>query len=224
MRTTDRTPMTISRVLVEARKVLPRNGILVTDSSNPQNQAYNEFPVYGPGTHITAGGFSGIGFAIPAAIGAKLGAPETPVLCLCGDGSFLQTGQELAVAAMLDLPVVFLIVNNGGWEAIKNLQLNLFGADREMISGFRYANGNPYQADLTAFARSLGVQVSGVQDPRAVGPALRRAFASGKPTVVEALVARDYPYSGQHPTGWWDITVPAYLGEQRTAYETKRGF
>jgi acetolactate synthase-1/2/3 large subunit len=224
MRTSGRSPMTISRVLAEARSVLPRDGIIVTDSSNPQNQAYNEFPIYEPGTHVTAGGFSGIGFAIPAAIGVKLAASDRGVLCLCGDGSFLQTGQELAVAAMFDLPIVFLVVNNGGWEAIKNLQLNLFGKDREMVSGFRRKNGDPYQADLATFAKSLGVAAERVEKPGELSHALRRAFASGKPTVVEAMCAREYPWSGQHQNGWWDITVPDYLTDARAAYVEKRGF
>jgi acetolactate synthase-1/2/3 large subunit len=223
-RESERTPMSISRVLAEARKVLPRNGIIVTDSSNPQNIAYNEFPVYEPGTHITAGGFSGIGFALPAAIGAQLGAPNTPILCLCGDGSYLQTGSELAIAAMLGVPVVFLVVNNGGWEAIKNLQLNLFGADREMISGFRYKSGEPYQADLATFAKSLGVNALRVETPGELEAALRRGFSEGQPLVVEALTAREYPWSGQHADGWWDITVPEYLTAARAKYVEKRGF
>jgi acetolactate synthase-1/2/3 large subunit len=223
-READRLPMSISRVLVEARKALPRNGIIVTDSSNPQNIAYNEFPVYEPGTHITAGGFSGIGFAIPAAIGAQLGAPNTPVLCLCGDGSFLQTGTELAIAAMLGVPVVFLVVNNGGWEAIKNLQLNLYGSDREIISGFRYKSGESYQADLTTLAKSLGVDGVRVENPRALEEALRRGFSEGKPLVIEAMTAREYPWSGQHPDGWWDIAVPEYLTAARAKYIEKRGF
>ena len=48
---------------------------------------------------------------------------------MIGDGSFLQTGTELAAAAMLGLPLVVVVLNNGGWEAIKDLQINLFGAD-----------------------------------------------------------------------------------------------
>ena len=77
MRTTDYLPMTNSRAMVEIRKALPREGILVTDSSNPANQAFNEFPIYGPKTNIVAGGFSGIGFGLPAAIGAQVAA-QTP--------------------------------------------------------------------------------------------------------------------------------------------------
>jgi acetolactate synthase I/II/III large subunit len=223
MRTSDRSPMTISRALVAARAALPRHGIVVTDSSNPQNQAYNEFPVYEPGTHITAGGFSGIGFAIPAAIGAKLGAPGKPVFCVCGDGSFLQTGQELAVAAMLELPLVVLVLNNGGWEAIRNLQRQLFGQDREIVSGFRYRSGDPYSADLAAFAKSLGCRAERVEKPSELAGALKRGLDSGGPYIVEAMCSREFPYSGQHQTGWWDITVPAYLGQARETYEHKRG-
>lgn len=77
----NQSPITISQALAEARKALPRDTIIVTDSSCPQNQVHNEFPVYGPKQHITAGGFSGIGFALPAAIGAKLGVPDKPVVC-----------------------------------------------------------------------------------------------------------------------------------------------
>ena len=224
MRTSDHTPMTISRALWGTRGVIPRETILVTDSSNPQNQAYNEFPVYGPRQHITAGGFSGIGFAIPAAIGAKLAQPNRPVVCICGDGSFLQTAQELAVAAMQSVPVVFLILNNSGWEAIKNLQRNLFGGDREIISGFRYNDGRPYSVDASAVSRGLGVSAVRVDDPAKLASAVHAALRKGKPFVVEAICASEFPWSKQHPTGWWDITVPAYLSDTRKSYEAKRGF
>jgi acetolactate synthase I/II/III large subunit len=224
MRTSAHTPMTISRALWETRGAIPRDTIIVTDSSNPQNQAYNEFPVYGPRQHITAGGFSGIGFAIPAAIGAKLAQPNRPVVCICGDGSFLQTAQELAVAAMQSVPVVFLILNNSGWEAIKNLQRNLFGGDREIISGFRYNDGRPYSVDASAVSRGLGVSAVRVEDPAKLAAAMHAALLEEKPFVVEAICASEFPWSKQHPTGWWDITVPAYLSDTRKSYEAKRGF
>jgi acetolactate synthase-1/2/3 large subunit len=224
MRTTDYRPMTNSRALAELRRAVPRDAILVTDSSNPANQAFNEFPVYGPRLNIVAGGMSGIGFGIPAAIGAQLGAPERRVLALVGDGSFLQTGTELATAAMLGVPLVVVVLNNGGWEAIKDLQINLFGADRQVITGFRKRTGEPYFANVTEFARSLGCTAERVEDPAELGAAVTRAFASGGPAVVEAMSARELPWSLMHPTGWWDITVPAYLGETRDEYVEKRGF
>jgi acetolactate synthase-1/2/3 large subunit len=224
MRTTDYRPMTNSRALAELRRALPREAILVTDSSNPANQAFNEFPIYGPKTNIVAGGMSGIGFGVPAAIGAQLAAPATPVLALVGDGSFLQTGTELAVAAMLNLPLVVLVLNNGAWEAIKDLQINLFGGNRTLITDFRKHDGEKYFANIADLARSLGCKAERIEDPAALGDAIERGFATEGPVVIEAMSARELPWSLMHPTGWWDITVPAYLGEARAEYVSKRGF
>jgi acetolactate synthase-1/2/3 large subunit len=224
MRATDHRPMTNSRALVELRNALPRDAILVTDSSNPANQAFNEFPIYEPNTNIVAGGMSGIGFGVPAAIGAQLGSPGTQVVALVGDGSFLQTGTELAVAAMLKLPVIVVVLNNGGWEAIKDLQINLFGEDRTLITDFRHYNGDKYFANIADLARSLGCAAERIEDPAELGEAVHRALAADGPVVLEAISARELPWSSMHPTGWWDITVPAYLGGTRADYVAKRGF
>jgi acetolactate synthase I/II/III large subunit len=204
-------PMTISRALVEARKILERDGIVVTGAGNPQSQAFNEFPIYGPRQHITAGGFSAMGFEVPGAIGAKLAAPDKQVLSLVGDGSFLQTIQELAMAAQYDIPVVFLVMNNFGWECIKNLQTLQFGPDRVIATTFKKRDGTPFSANLARAA-----------DAAALGPALKRAFAKDGPAVIEALCSRQLPESSTMSTGWWDITVPAYHSEKRAKYEAAR--
>jgi len=224
MRTTDHLPMTNSRALVELRKAMPRDAILVTDSSNPANQAFNEFPIYGPKTNIVAGGMSGIGFGVPAAIGAQLGEPGKQVVALVGDGSFLQTGTELALAAMLDLPLVVVVLNNGGWEAIKDLQINLFGEDRKVSTDWQ-RGGEPYFAQIADLARSLGCEAERVEDPTELGAAVKRAVENQSgPVLIEAMSSRELPWSEMHPTGWWDITVPAYLSNTREEYVEKRGF
>jgi acetolactate synthase-1/2/3 large subunit len=224
MRTTDHLPMTNSRALVELREAMPRDSILVTDSSNPANQAFNEFPIYEPKTNIVAGGMSGIGFGVPAAIGAQLGEPGKQVVALVGDGSFLQTGTELALAAMLDLPLVVVVLNNGGWEAIKDLQINLFGEDRKVSTDWR-RKGEPYFADISGLARSLGCEAVRVEDPSELGAAVARAIENRSgPVLIEAMSSRELPWSEMHPTGWWDITVPAYLSNSRETYVEKRGF
>ncbi len=224
MRIEERRPMTNSRALVELREAMPRDAILVTDSSNPANQAFNEFPVYGPRTNIVAGGMSGIGFGVPAAIGAQIAAPEKQVVALVGDGSFLQTGTEMATAAMLDLPLVVVVLNNGGWEAIKDLQIDLFGEGRTVSTDWR-RKGEPYFADISGMARSLGCDAERVEDPAELAGVVRRALERREgPFLVEAMSCRELPWSRMHPTGWWDLTVPAYLGETRTDYVAKRGF
>jgi acetolactate synthase-1/2/3 large subunit len=167
---------------------------------------------------------SGIGFALPAAIGAKLGKPDAPVCAIFGDGAFLQTGTELATAAMLGAAVIFLVINNGGWGAIRNLQLNMFGEDREIITHFKTPDGKPWMADAAGVAKSLGCESERVVDPAEIGHAIKRAIASGKPYVIDAICAIERPYSNMHVTGWWDITVPAYLGDLRAKYVKGRGF
>jgi acetolactate synthase I/II/III large subunit len=221
-RESNSTPMTISRALVEARKILERDGIVVTGAGNPQSQAFNEFPVYGPRQHITAGGFSAMGFEVPAAIGAKLAAPEKQVLSLVGDGSFLQTIQELAMAAQYDIPVVFLVMNNFGWECIKNLQTTQFGPDRVIATTFKKRDGTPFSANLARVAEGFGCYAERVEDAAALGPALKRAFSKDGPAVIEVLCSRQLPESSTTSTGWWDITVPAYHSEKRAQYEAAR--
>lgn len=221
-RDSDIHPMTISRVLREARASLDRNAIVVTGAGNPQSQVYQEFPVYGPRQHITSGGFSTMGFTVPGAIGAKLAAPGTQVVGIAGDGDFLQTVQELAMAVQYDIPVVYLVLNNFGWQSIKNLQTRAYGGDRVLATPFQKRDGTPYSAHLADLARSFGCHAERIERPEEVQPAIRRALAAGRPAVVEALVNRELPHAGLTATGWWDVPVPAYLVDRRARYDTER--
>jgi acetolactate synthase I/II/III large subunit len=223
-RTSDYLPMTNSRAMVEIRKALPRDGILVTDSSNPANQAFNEFPIYGPKTNIVAGGMSGIGFGVPAAIGAKIAVPDTPVLALVGDGAFLQTGTELAAAVMAGANVIFVVLNNGGWEAIKDLQIERFGQDRKITTDWSTPDGKPYFANIADLAQSLGCTAERIEDPDRVADAISRALTAEGPVLIELMSAHELPHTAMHATGWWDIAVPAYLGATREEYVEGRGF
>ncbi|MBU1751529.1 MAG: thiamine pyrophosphate-binding protein, partial [Chloroflexi bacterium] len=120
----DHAPVTISRLIAEVRAFLDRDAIVVTSSGNSQAQWFQEAMVYEPGTNLTTGGFSTMGWTVPAALGAKLaasrlGAPDRQVLGLLGDGDFLMTAQELATAVQYDIPVVYVVANNAGWIAIR---------------------------------------------------------------------------------------------------------
>jgi acetolactate synthase I/II/III large subunit len=221
-RESEASPMAISRVLAEARRFLDRDAIVVTGAGNPQSQVFTEFPVYGPRQHITPGGFSSMGFEVPGAIGAKLAAPNQQVITITGDGGFLQTVQELAMAAQYDIPAVFLVCNNNGWECIKNLQTNQFGPDRVIATTFKKPDGTQFSANLARVAEGMGCHAERIEQPSEVGPALRRAFSSGRPAVVEALCSQDKQWNGLTTTGWWDVTIPAYHEAARARYETAR--
>jgi acetolactate synthase I/II/III large subunit len=223
MQTTDHRPMTLSRAMVEVRKALPRSGVVVTDSSSPQAHTMNEFPVFEPKTHITDGCMQGIGFGVPAAFGAQLGAPDRPVLAIVGDGSFLMTGTEVATAVMLGLPTVVLVFNNGAWGAIANLQESLFGKGRELNTKFRKPSGERYYAGIAEVARGLGAYAERVEDPAELAAAIERGLAAEGPAVIEAITDAELPWSAIHAVGEWDITVPAYV-KGRDGYVAARGF
>lgn len=208
---------TISRALVEVRKVLPRNGIVVAGAGLVQNQVYQEFPVYGPRQHISSGGFSTMGFTVPGAIGAKLAAPDRPVVGLAGDGDFLQTMQEIGVAAMYDIPAVWVVMNNCGFSSIRNLQEGHFGKDRTIVTRFE-RKGEDYSANLAAVARDFGIAGERVEDPAQIGPALQRALASGGPALVEVMVNKQ----GLTKAGWWDVPVPEYLRQHHSRWLENR--
>jgi acetolactate synthase-1/2/3 large subunit len=219
-RDSDEAPISISRALRDLRGVLARDGIVVTGAGLPQSQVYQEFPVYEPHTHVTSGGFSTMGFTVPAAIGAKLAAPDRQVVGVAGDGDFAMNVQELATAVQLGLDVVYLVLNNYGWQSINNLQKGTFG--RELITRFRTPDGAFYSPDFTRLAEAYGCHAERVEEPGDVGPALERAFAAGGPAVVEAICATEGPMAQLSKVGWWDVPIPAYMEEQRAEYERER--
>jgi acetolactate synthase I/II/III large subunit len=201
-------PTTMLRTLRELRRVLPRHGIVTVGSGHPQSTTKQAFPVYEPRTHITSGSFSSMGFALPAAIGAKLAKPDVPVVCIIGDGDFMMCVQELAVCAMYDIPVVFLILNNSGYISIRDGQNNLMG--RQIGSEFNYQNGDgrPYSVDFVALAKSFGFEVSAkVQAADEIGSTIKRALDSNAPALVEVPITRDASVAAAEVVGWWDFPV-----------------
>jgi acetolactate synthase-1/2/3 large subunit len=221
LRDSDRVPMTVSRFYRELRAALPRDGILLTSSGHAQ-AAITEFPVYEPRCNITTGGFSTMGFSVPAALGVKLAAPGRQAVAVVGDGDFMMTMQELATAVQYDIPIVLAVLNNKGWYSIRDLQMTAYGHDRLMMSEFRNAKGDSYTPRFAEIAREFGAHSERIEKPDDVEPALRRAFQSGKPALVEVMVCQHYPESGGLVTGWWDVPVPAYLKERREKYLRER--
>jgi acetolactate synthase-1/2/3 large subunit len=217
----DHAPVTISRLLAELRAFLDRDAIVLTSSGNVQAQWFQEVMVYEPKTNLTAGGFSTMGWTVPAALGAKLAVPDRQVVGLAGDGDFLMTAQELATAMQYDLPVVYVVANNQGWIAIRDLQAAVYGEGRAHGAEF-LKDKTPVSPNLAKLARAFGCHGERISEPNEVQPALLRAFASGKPAVVEVLVERSYPLSGSPAVGWWDVPVPTYLKEKRQRYEQEK--
>jgi len=221
LRESDKTPVNMGRALAEVRKVLPPEGIVLTSSGNVQAQVFQEMAFAKPRTYLAAGGFSTMGWSFPAALGAKLAAPDAPVVALVGDGDFLMTIQELATAAQYNIPVVVVVLNNQGWQAIRDLQVIAYGEDSVYATMFE-DGVEPLSPNLADAAKAFGVHGERISAPGEVGPALERALRLGKPAVIEVMVDAELGTSGGLAPGWWDVPVPGYLDRRRAAYESAR--
>ncbi|MGH2523735.1 MAG: thiamine pyrophosphate-binding protein, partial [Anaerolineales bacterium] len=213
------TPVTQARVIKELRAALERDAIVTSGAGHVQGVVRQAFPVYEPRTHLTSGGFSSMGFTVPAALGAQLAFPGRQVVGCAGDGDFMQTMQEMAVAAMYDLPVLFMVLNNSGFISIKGGQAHNFG--RTTVVDFQKKDGSLYSPNFCEAARAFGLHAQRITAPDEVQPAVKRALATKGPALVEVLVDRSTA-RGVTATGWWDMPVPEYLKEKRARYEAER--
>ncbi|MFY1709403.1 thiamine pyrophosphate-binding protein [Tritonibacter scottomollicae] len=218
--TSRETPFTSQRPLMALRKVLPRDGIVVVGSGNTQGSVKQSFPVYEPRTHLTSGSYSPMGWAVPAAMGAKLAKPDTPVVAIVGDGDFMMSLPEMGTAVMNGINVVFLVLNNQGYMSIRGGQRKFMG--RHVASEFNHhaGNGEPYSADITASAKAFGLQAWKVEKDEDLESSLEAALNCGGPALVEVIVSRDA--AGPFATGWWDFPSPAYYEKEQADYEVMR--
>jgi acetolactate synthase-1/2/3 large subunit len=121
-----------------------------------------------------------MGYSVPAAVAAKIAAPERTVVAVAGDGEFLMNGQEFATAMQHGAAIVVLVVNNGMYGTIRMHQ------EREYpgrVSGTELAN-----PDFAAYARAFGGHGERIERTADFAPAFQRALASGKPAVLELKI------------------------------------
>jgi acetolactate synthase-1/2/3 large subunit len=210
--------VTISQLIGILGETLPDDTIISTSSGNTQAQLFQEYCYKKPYCNLTTGGFSTMGWAVPAAVGAKLAAPDRPVVALLGDGDFMMTMQELSTIAQYDIPVVVVLADNCGWLAIKDLQTDML--DTDAVFGNDFMRGDAlYGPDFKAMAEAFGIRAYNEGTREGIASALTEAVKSGKPAFVHVNVCRDYPYSGGKAFGWWDVPIPAYMEEKRAKYD-----
>jgi thiamine pyrophosphate-dependent acetolactate synthase large subunit-like protein len=160
------------------RAALPRDGILVTDMTQMAYVATATYPVFDPRTFIFPNGYGTLGFGLPAAIGAKIGRPESPVVAVVGDGGFQYSMGELAVAIQERLGLPIVIFNDNAYSAVKEAQ--------KWERGERYNAvdliGNP---DFLKLATAYGIPGIKVTEPESLQDEIKSAFSRNLPTIIE---------------------------------------
>ncbi|MDA8219274.1 MAG: thiamine pyrophosphate-dependent enzyme, partial [Dehalococcoidales bacterium] len=176
-------PMKPQRLMRELRKGLPRDAVIFGDMGNTYSWILRYFQSYPEGMNFLPSGLACMGSAVAAAIGAKLGKPEAPVVCICGDGDFLMTGMEVLTAVQYGIPVIWVILKNNRLGAIYDVQA-LSYQGRYSASTFR-------DIDFSAIARAFGAHGFKAEKPDDVVPALKAALEADGPAVLEAVVDPD---------------------------------
>ena len=162
------------------RDVLPEDAIVVTDVTQMGTYIQNAMPFHHPRSLITPGYQATLGYAYTTALGAKVGAPDKPVIAVCGDGGFMFTVQEISTAVAHDIPVVAIVFNDGAFGNVKRVQKDNFGG--------RFIASTLCNPDFVALADAFGALGLRAESPQELASCLATACAAGRPTVIDVPI------------------------------------
>jgi len=193
-------PIHPARLLNEISRVAPKDTVFVTDVGWNKNGAGQQLVTTRPQSFITSGGLATMGYAPAAAIGAKIAAPNRPVMALVGDGGFLSVAGAVTTAVELGIPIVWVIFNNFCFATIRTVGTTYF--NNSYGTEFRTPDGEPYNPDFVLFAKAFGIEGARVEDPEDLPAALAKALSANVPYILEVRTRADVPMPR---TGHWDI-------------------
>lgn len=165
----------------EMSKKMDANGVYVVDVGQNQMWSCRNFIVQEGGRFMTSGGFGTMGYALPAAIGAKLAAPDRQVVALCGDGGFQMTMQELATANQYGVPVKLIVLNNGTLGLVRQYQHFNYKDNYSMVH-------MPGSLDFEKLAEAYGMEFVPCYEEAEMFDAIDRFLGSEKSSIMEVKV------------------------------------
>lgn len=182
----DATPIRPERICKELGDWLPSNAIVVADTGYASQWTGTMLPLMHEGqTYLRAAG--SLGWAYPAALGAKCACPDRPVVCFTGDGGFLYHLTEMETARRWDIPTITIVNNNSRLaQGLRNLTNAHKGIDGRMEDLFTFAPTN-----YAAIAESFGIIGIRVEKPGDLRPAFERALAANAPVVIDVVSDSD---------------------------------
>ncbi|MEA2421984.1 MAG: acetolactate synthase large subunit, partial [Thermoleophilaceae bacterium] len=190
-------PMQPPRALYEIRRALGREDILVSDVGLHKLWIGRMFPAYEPNTVLIANGLAGMGFAVPAAIAAKLMNPQRKVVAVNGDGGFLMNCQELETAKRLGTPFVSVVWENRQYGSI------VWKQDKKFGRHFGVDFTNP---DFVKLAESFGLPAWRCDSVDDFSRRLEQALALDLPSLI--VLPIDYSI---------DVAISEELGRETVA-------
>jgi acetolactate synthase-1/2/3 large subunit len=180
------------------RDAMPRDAILAVDVTQMASFArYGGFACYEPRTLLAPGYQATLGFAVPAAIGAKVANPERKVVAIAGDGGFMFTATELATAVHHNIAVVIVVFDNSSYGNVKTIQANQYGSRHIAVE-----LSNP---DFAMMAKSYGMVGETAHTPEQLQQALSRNLQADVPALIHVPI-------GEVPSIWKLVSRPPSAG------------
>jgi benzoylformate decarboxylase len=177
-------------VAAELRRLLPDDAVFVDETISNRASFVNVLRFADPLAYFAANGLS-LGYSAGAAVGIQMALPERRVVNVIGDGSFLYYPHALWNAASGDVPVLFVVLNNGSYRVLRLIVERLggpWGASHDMPPGLTLRQPS---VDFVALARSLGVEAERATTPAELTEALRRGIDATGPYLIDVLVDQD---------------------------------
>ena len=177
----DDEPLKPQYVVETYDELTPDDAIVAAGVGQHQMWAWQYWTWKEPRTWVTSHGLGTMGYAVPAAIGAKLAAPEKEVVAFDGDGSFLMTAQELSVAVREQLNITVVVLNNEAVGMVRQWQDGFY-------EGRRMASEYPWIPEFDKLAEAFGAQGLRVEDPENVEKTIEEAREYDGPSVIDAII------------------------------------
>ena len=172
--------------MMELKNSVKPGTLIVDDSWSSSGILQRSFGFSDPMSFQRARGGGSIGWGLPGALGVKLGAPNSPVVAVCGDGSAAWSMQSLWTAAHYHIPVTFVIIANATYGQVKVMKKKILGGEvDERHEGMEL---DKPMINFSLLAQSMGVQGVRVERPEELGGVLKSALESDEARLVEVLV------------------------------------
>ena len=171
-------------VMKTLRDGFPPDTVFISDSSATQSWLMEQaFSVYRPRSILLSEAYQSMGYAVGAAYGAKLAAPERPVCAIIGDGSFVMSCGELATAVSLGLDITYVIFNDGQYNALRHSQKHVFGE--------RYIGTEINSPDFVALAGAFGATGHRVNSCEDLSSAIETSLDKGGVNIIDCPIDKD---------------------------------
>ncbi len=185
--------LTMGESIIAINEQTNGEAIIVTDVGQHQMVACRYANFIHSKSNITSGGLGTMGFALPAAMGAKMGAMNREVVAVIGDGGYQMTIQELGTIFQLQIPVKIVILNNDFLGMVRQWQQLFFDK--------RYASTEMINPDFVTIAKGYYLDSERVNDRKDLRPAVERMIKSKKPYVLEICVEKEDNVFPMIPSG-----------------------